>query len=198
MSKDGEEALDLSFGQCCGRFVQDQNRARQAQRLGDFHHLLIRNTQLAYGHGRGNLYAESLEERPGLAQLRACVDQTGSLGFAIEKDIVDGRKVGNEASLLEHHADPRLARLKGIRKPLLMAVHQDAPRRSRGCPHGDLQQGRFASSISAQQGMDASRPDTEINPVKYFCRPEGFYDAEQFECEGWRVRRSVCTCNRVR
>ena len=30
LSKDSEEALDLAFGQCCGRFVQDQNRARQA------------------------------------------------------------------------------------------------------------------------------------------------------------------------
>ena len=90
LSNDGEEALYLSFGQCSGRFVEDQDRARQPQRLGDFHHLLVRDTQLAHGHSRGDSYSESLKERAGLAQLGARVDQSGPLGFAIEKDIVDG------------------------------------------------------------------------------------------------------------
>ena len=73
----GEQRLALAIRQCCGRFIHDQDARVLRQRLGDLHHLLLRDTQVDGECAGVVIESERMQYGERLAMHARVIDQAG-------------------------------------------------------------------------------------------------------------------------
>ena len=127
-----EEPLDLPVGQRRRRFVHDEDARVLRERLGDLHHLLLRDAELVDERARVEIQAERVEQAPGLGVHPPVIDGAGqpAAGLAAEIDVLRDVEIRDERELLEDDGDAQLAGVGGRSQPHRRAV--DAG--SRPCP----------------------------------------------------------------
>ncbi len=167
VADDAEQVLHLGFGDRRGRLVHDQHIGFVAHRLGDLHHLPLRDRQRAdLGRGR-NADAQLVEQRLRPARHFGMVDQAeGILRLAPDPDILGHRHPGHQRQFLVDHGDAALQRIERPLELHLLARKPDRAAVGRINPGDDLHQRGFARAILAHQRMHGAGLQPELDIVE--------------------------------
>ncbi len=141
--------------------------------------MLLRHGELAHrGAGRDRALDAELGQQLGRRLLhRAVVDERSPRWLAAEKDVLGDRPLGEEVELLVDDAHPPLLRLAGVAEADLFAVEEDRPRVGLIGADEDLHQGALAGAVLADDGMDLTGHDVEIDRIEDRHAEEALGDA---------------------
>ena len=151
----GEQLLDLAAGKRGRRLVENEHAHVARDRLDDLGELALPGREISDQGLRIDLDAERLEEFARAPCGSFVVDQPKAvLGLVVQEDVLRRRQRRHETHLLEDHADPRA--LGGFRRVLFerLAVDLDAARGRRMDAVQDLEDGRLAGAVLAEQRVD--------------------------------------------
>ena len=154
------QLCDLLFAQRGGGFVHDDQLGVQGNSLGDLHHLLLADAQLAAFHFYIDLgVTQSLEGLGGLPVHSGIVQKQTLFHGAPHENIIRNRQLLDNVQLLVHTGDSRLPGLNRVLENDLLAVNKDVSL-LRSMDAGEhLDQGGFACAVFSDQTVDLTGSD---------------------------------------
>ena len=163
LADDPEQLGDLGIVQRRGRLVHDQDLGLERQGLGDLHHLLPGDRELADFGARIEPEVQSGEDGRGVAVQGLLVEQEpeGPLGLAADEDVLRGGEVVHQVELLMNDADAEVLRRTGRRNIDGHAVDADFAGVLRIDSGEDLHQGRLAGAVLPDEGVDLAGKELE-------------------------------------
>ena len=186
-----EQAGDLGRRERRRRLVHDDEAGVDRQRPGDLDHLLVGDREIAHQPARVHLQAEPVERALGLAHRRRPVDEAAAPRFAADHHVLGDAERRDEVEFLVDGDDALRLRLVRRRKRHRRAVEDDFAGVGALRARQDLQQGRFAGAVFAEQRMDLARPHLERDLVERDDAGEALGDPSHAEeRRGVRHRRS--------
>ena len=176
-----EDRLDLARVEARRRLVEEQHLARQIHRPRD-------GDDLAHRHRIGveavlHVQIEPVARQQGLRVPRhpPPVGQPEPPRLAAEIQVLGHRQVLQQVHLLVDRPDPEALRLRHRARRDLGPVDADDPRVPRQRPGQDLDQGRLARAVLADQRMDLARLQREIHPIERAHPEEGPRDPTRLQ-----------------
>ena len=109
------------------------------------------------------------------------VDDDAAHRLGAEREVVRDRQVREQAQLLVDDADAELVRMRGARDLDRLAAELDAPGRRRMVAREDLQQGRLAGTVLAEEAVDRACLDVEVDVIEGQRAREALRDAPHAE-----------------
>ncbi len=107
-----KQDFNLPPGQNRRRFIQNQDIGLFAQRLGNFHHLAIRNRKIANTGTRIDIALKLIQKPLGLCAHRGFIKEPSPLDLTTQKDVFFNAKLFGKVKLLMDQDNPMpLARL---------------------------------------------------------------------------------------
>jgi hypothetical protein len=150
-----EHALDVGGRQRRGRLVEDQDLRLARQRLGDLDHLPAREREARDRRQRVDALRAGPRQRGfGDPTLRAAIDQAAPARRVGDADVVGDAEVGHQRQLLEDARDAGSDRFLRVQEAALAAFEHDAALVGLHHAGHDLDQGRLAGAVLAEQGVD--------------------------------------------
>ena len=127
LADDLEQVVDLGVVQRGGRFVEDEDaRALEGERLGDFDHLLLGDGEFADQRFGGELQVQAVEDRLRILVHRRLVDDAKRVArFAADEDVVGDGEVVHQVEFLMDDADAQGLRSARSVDLDLLAAHLD-------------------------------------------------------------------------
>src|SRR5450830_591890 len=189
IADDAKQFVDLCVIERGGRLVHDQDARVERQRLGDFHHLLLGDGQLADLDARVKLEAHALKDLGGLTIERVLVEEyaEASTWFAADKDVLRGTEMIHQVELLMDDADTQLlggARAvdgnflaidKNLAFVLLIDAGQNLHQRRLPAPFSPINAWTSPGSKSSWQLSNASTPGKRLVTLRKRIRyPDSF------------------------
>ena len=176
----GEQLLDLAAGERGRRLVENEDAHVARDRLDDLGELALPGREIPDEGLRIDLDAERLEQLAGAPRGGPVVDQAEAvLGLVVEEDVLRRRQRRHETHFLEDHADPRA--LGGFGRVLFerLAIDLDTARGRRMDAVQDLEDGRLAGAVLAEQRVDLADEHVEADVAERGHAAEGLRDACQ-------------------
>jgi hypothetical protein len=149
-----EQHLDLALVEGGGRLVHDHELGVEADGAGDGHHLLHGG---GIGHERAahvDVDLEAGEKRAGLHMHGRPVEQAEAALLPAEADVLGDRAVGHQVDFLVDGADAGSLRLLRRGEGRGPAVEDDLARILGVVAGQDLDQGRLAGAVLADEGVN--------------------------------------------
>src|SRR5688572_6287970 len=167
VADDLEQMRDFPLGQGRGRLVHDQDVGFVGDRLGDLHHLAVRNRQVAHLDLRIDPDVELLEQGRGLAAQRGMIDEPqGVLGLAPDPDVLRHGHEGHQVQLLMDHGNAVLQRVQRRGQPDVLAAQLERAGIRMIDAGNDLHERGFAGAILAHQGVHRAGPEPERDIIQ--------------------------------
>ena len=157
-----EKVLLLLGRQARRRLVENDHLGLVQHGAGDLDHLLFRRAQRADRHRRRDVEVQRLQKL-----LCGDIDAAQAVveAFLAEEQVLRHRHGRHEAVLLEHHGDAEVTRLERRLRRDGNAIDRHRSRRQRHDAGHDLRQRRLAGAILADQRVDLSASQVEIDAV---------------------------------
>ena len=179
---DLEQIFDLAPGEGCGRLVHDHDPGVDRKRARDADHVLLGDAQGLEQRAGIELDLELDQDLAGATVHRRPIDQTqGAPRLVADEDVL------GDAELIEHHrllvdrgdagGERRLRRDHRERA----AVELQAAGVGLIDAGQDLDQGRLAGAVLADQGRDLARVELEAHAVQRLHARERLADAGKLE-----------------
>ncbi|MGY4425581.1 hypothetical protein ACVWY2_008030 [Bradyrhizobium sp. JR6.1] len=187
-----QQPLRLRNRQAGGRLVHDDHAGIDRERLGDLHHLTLRDRQIVDQCVRCEIGAQPLQQRRHAgAHLRVVHQLQRAAGELLAPDEDIGRDVEilEQVQLLVHKGDAGQGRLVHRHPCVVVAADADHARARRDHAGQHAHQRRFAGAVLADQAQHLAAADAQIDVVE---RPDagiGLADSAEFE---QRLRHSAC------
>ena len=183
-----EQCLCLVFGEAGGWFVHDQHLGVLGQRLGDLGELPVRGAQAAQHRTRVDVDTHHLEDLGGSLAGFPVVDQsTTAQRLRGEVDVLRDGEGGDQAELLEDHADTGSPGTVDGGVGRGFAVYQNLALVGRVHPLKDLHQGRFPGAVAAGKGVYFTLGDFEADVAQNRGGVKGFVDAAHLDRQWGRA-----------
>ncbi len=164
---DVEEFADLGLVEGGGRLVHDEDAGLEAERLGDFHHLLPGDGQFADRHPRVDMDIHAFEDRPRVGVEPCLVDlPEGQARLASDPDVLPDREVAHQREFLVDDADAEILRRFRRGQGHFLTVEQDAAAIGVIDTGQAFHQRRLARAVFAHQGMDLAGVKVEIDRLQ--------------------------------
>ena len=179
IADDGEQRLGLVRRQRGGRLVEDQQFGVAGERLGDLDDLLLGRRERTGLDPRIDMAgADPDEQLARLGRERLAVDQAGPAGHVIaDEQVLHHRQRGDQRQLLVDMDDAGVERRPGIPEDGFLATPTDGAAVARQRARQDVDEGRLAGAVLAQERDDLAGGNVEIDPVQDAVLVEGFRDA---------------------
>ena len=176
---DTEQLNGFGFRERRRGLVHDQHTRVERERLGNLHHLLLRDRQRADQRGRLDGQTDPLQIAPCVGVELAVINERAALGLARQEDVLCHRQMRHEIQLLMDDRNAGRLRLGCRRKP-----HRFTPVRDDAIVCGvlaadDLHQGGFAGTVLAADGMDFAHAQIQIHTIQRNDAGKAFADALQ-------------------
>ena len=176
-----EQVLRLGLGERGGRFIQNEQTHLGEERLGDLDHLLMGARQLADLLVGQDVEAEFADYRTRLGPHRRMIEEAAGAELPAQEEILLDRQLRHQAELLEHRTDPHHPRR--VRREANEAASAKFELAGVGSESAgdDVDQGRFAGAVLAEQHMDLASPQVEIDIVQRQHAGEALGDSGHFQ-----------------
>ena len=162
--QDLEDLLRLLRRQHRGRFVEDEDLRVAVERLQDLDPLLPADRQRADLDLRVDFEAEpATEVDDALVGLLAIEETAADGGLLAEDDVLGDAQDRDEHEVLMDHADPAADRVRRPGQVDLGAVDEDLALVRAREPVEDVHQGRLARAVLAEQRVDLTRADVQVD-----------------------------------
>ena len=178
-SHDGHEVVDLLRRQHRGRLVEDEHGGVAHQRLEDLRPLLDADREIldesVWGHGESVALGDLLDVAPDVTTVEEPQDPT--LGLLVpERDVLGDGEDRDQHEVLVHHADPGLDRVARSVEVDRATVDQQLTlvRRVQAVEH--VHQRALAGTVLAEERVDLTRLDREVDVVVGHQGPEPLGD----------------------
>ncbi len=175
-----EEVLDLLFGEGGGRLVEHHDLGLAGERAGDLDDLLLGGVELADEGAHRQANAEiALEQGVRPLLQRAAIDQrtTGAGALVAEEDRLAHREGRHQQAVLVDEADAELGRALRAHRRDGFAVDRDGAFVGHMEAGEDLDEGRLAGTVLADEAVDLAAADLERGTVEGADAPEGLDEA---------------------
>jgi hypothetical protein len=170
---------------------EDQHLGVGEHRLGDLDHLLLGPGQPADACLRFELEAEPAEHLERLLAHATTVDEPGANRLATEEDVLLHRQLGHQAEFLEHGADAELARLVRGQAAHGLSLIGVAAAIGAQDARDDVDDGRLAGAVLAEENVDLAGRDLQIHPVERAHPGEGLHDPLKLDARDVGRRRGL-------
>ncbi len=184
---------DLAVVERRGGLVHDEHARVEGQRLGDLHHLLLRDGELTHRRARVECEVQPLEDALCVRIQRILVEQPAqpAARLAPDKDVLRRREVAHQVEFLVNDADAQRQCLAWRTRFDRPAVNEDLARVLRVDASQHLHQRGFARPVLAHQRMNFAGHQFESAMVERAHAGERLADIAHRD-EGRRcVHRSV-------
>src|SRR6185437_3109034 len=161
-----EQHLDLMPVEARGRLVQDQHARGEIDRAGDRADMLDRDRIAAERRGYVDMKAVTFQQRRRPPLHLAFADDTTPGWLAPEIEVLRHRQVRQQVHFLIDGRDAGSQRLFCRARRDLAAFEADDARIARQHAGDDLDQGRLARAVLAEQGVDFTRPQREVHAIE--------------------------------
>src|SRR6266550_5359389 len=179
---DLEQAPHLSLRQSRGWFVHDDQGGIQAQCLGNFHHLPPRHAHVHDPRTAVDPQTDAIEYLLSLAPELPPVDGApSSQWLSPQENILANSQVRGLVERLVDDADPKFLSVSWVADFDRPALDDDAARIARVGTAENLHQGGLAGAIFAQQNVDFSPTDVEIDSIQRLNTGEALRNPKHFE-----------------
>ena len=180
-----EQLRDLVGRQRGGRLVHDQDADIERDRLGDLDRLLRGKRQAARraAHVEGD--AELGEDRLGVAEHLPPADHLAAVLMA-DEDVLGDVEVGKEQRLLIDRGDAEALALGGVADGHRLAGEQDFAAIGLVDAGHDLDQGRLAGAVFAEQRVDFAGIERQRHVLERLGGVEPLGDVAHFKNRGCR------------
>ena len=185
-AEDGEDLLRLLGREDRGRLVEDDDLRVPVERLEDLDPLLPADRQGADQRVRVDVEPEPLAEFDDTAMRLAAIEEDG-IGHRLlaEQDVVGDRQHRHEHEVLVDHADAPADGVGRIVDRDGRAIEEDLAGVGRGQSVQDVHERGLAGPVLAEQGVDLTRPDLEVDRVVRDHARIALGDAAHLQ--GWRA-----------
>jgi len=192
LTHDDHELVGLLGGQHGGRLVEDEDLGVARERLDDLDALLHADRELLDDGVGVDVEAEA----PGdLAHLRAGglqVEPPAGAGLLVaQHHVLRHGEDGDEHEVLVHHADARRHGVAGAGEPLDDVVEQDLALVGLVQAVQHVHERGLARAVLAEQRVDLSRFDDEVDVIVGHEAAEALGDAAEFELHNCTLSRGV-------
>ena len=195
LADDSEEALDLAGGEGGGRLVHDEDAGVEGERFGDLDELLIGNGEATDGGANIQVDAKGGEQTLDFAVHRSPIDAAEAVaGLASHEDVLGDVEVGEESGVLMDDGDTAAASIEGAMQDNLLAGNAKKAAVGLVDAGQDLDEGRFASAILANKGMDFAVIEGEIDAPECLNRAKVFGDIAQRDDRLRKGCRNLAHC----
>ena len=182
LTHDVHQLVGLLRSEDGGRLVEDEYPGIPRQRLDDLHTLLDADGEIADDRVGVDLEAEALSD---VAHVLACLGEVEAAEplrlLVAEHDVLGDREDGDEHEVLVDHAD---AGGHGIPRPTEMlhdVIEEDLALIGTVQAIQDVHEGRLAGTVLAEQRVDLTRLDDEVDVVVGDEPAEAFGDPAELE-----------------
>jgi hypothetical protein len=155
------QGADLVAGQRGGRLVEDQDPRPAEQRLGDLHQLAAPERQLLHRPVESDVETDPCADGMSLGGEPAIVDEAATDRDRPQRHVLGDREMRRQAELLLHHGDAVPARFGRGQRRVRPAVDLDAAGVRPQHAREQVDEGRLAGAVLAQQGLHAARADLD-------------------------------------
>jgi hypothetical protein len=138
-----------------GRFVKDENARRAVERPGDLHHLARAEGKIDDWRGDVGLESDQNADFSRLSRKRTIVDEAKTSRKGCQANILGNRQLAREAELLLHDRNARATRRAGRQHTRTAAIDFDSSAVGGERSRQQIDKGRFARTIFADQRVDA-------------------------------------------
>ena len=161
VADDLEQQARFLLGQRRRRLIHDEHFGIERKRLGDFHHLALRNGKSAHQRIRMNIDAEAIETAFGIGTQFLAIDQKTFSRFARKIDVFGNAQMRNEIEFLVNDGDAGGFRFerRGILDLVALMQHRTAGRLIDAAD--DLHQRRLAGTVLAADGVNFAGAQVE-------------------------------------
>ena len=160
---DAGEVGDFRFAQRRGRLVHHDELGAHRKRAGDLDQLLLGDREVAHVRHRVALKPDLVGDRAGVFGEAPPAHEQPRARFAADEHVLGDRHVGGEGEFLIDRDDAGalgvVRRSEGDR----FAIELDFARIGALRAGKDLEQGRLAGAVLAEQRVNLRRPDVEVS-----------------------------------
>ena len=149
-----EEVAHFAFGEAAGGLVEGQHLGVEHQRLGDLQHLPLGDGEAAHLGGRIDVFAQPFQRRGRGPAHRLAVDEAQLGRQVAEHEVLLHAHVRHQVQLLVDHRDAGLDGVPGGAEVHAPAAQFQVAGGGAVGPGEDLEQGRLAGAVLADQGVD--------------------------------------------
>jgi hypothetical protein len=161
----------FSLGGCQGRgwLVHDQDANIMGKRFRDFDDLLLANAKVSHQGGGVQRLFEAVQQFAGNLFLLPMLDDPSSGDFAADENILRDAEIREKLEFLENDPDPGARRLACRLEFDRNSVEENASRGWLGDASQNFHQGRLARSILANEDVNCTLMNGEIDLIEGEC-----------------------------
>ena len=185
VADDAEQVVDLALVEHGGRLVQDEQPGVVGEGARHADDLLRGGREPADRAGRLDLgVPEPGEQLARTADRLPALAEAGGAELVAEEDVLGDAEVGDEVELLVDRGDPEVHRGLRRRQRDRLALPQDLALVGLVARGEDLDQGRLAGAVLAEQAVHLPRAHLELDPSEREHSGEPLDDAAHGEQRG--------------
>ena len=155
---DGEELVDLAWGEHRGRLVEDQDVGLAEQRLDQLDALLFADRQVAHHRGGVDRQAVGTGELVDALRHQGGVEEAAAPGHLVaEHHVLGDGEHRDQLEVLVHHPDAACDRVPGARHLDRLTTQQDLSGVGLVQPEHGVDERALAGTVLAEQAMDLAR-----------------------------------------
>ena len=173
---DLEQMLHFFLCQRGGRLVENDDLGIVGNRLGDLHHLPLRNRHGGHDPLGIHLDAQLIEDGHGIVVHFLFLDETGSGGIAAQPDVIHHIALQRLVQLLMHHGNTVVQGFPAAPEVDLLAFQIDMASILDIHAKQALHQSGFACTVLAHQCVNSTAVNRQRNLIQCLDTREGFAD----------------------
>ena len=163
---DAEQFIDFLCRQSRGRFVHNQNSGIDGQCLGDFHHLLLGNRQIAHHFTGINIDLQIGQNGSGFCLHTLLVHHEALHFLTAQEHIFRNRQMGAHIQFLMDNGNTQRLSLLGIQVAALLTKNRHGTAVTGINTGEDLHQSGLTCAVFSQQGHDFTAAQLKVDIVQ--------------------------------
>ena len=193
-----EKVLNLSPGEGAGGFVHDDQLGIEAERLGDFHHMPLGDTQVL-DQGIGvDVQLHAAQQLSGLLSHSLPIELLGAriAQMVSHEDILGHRKLRKHRGFLMDCHDASRLGIDGIAERHFLSVEREGPAGWDVHTGEHFHQGRLPCPVLSDQSMHFPTSEGEMHIVQGSDTGKYFREVMNLQQCVWHCSSLICTENR--
>jgi len=188
VADEGEEFFRIRLTETAGGLVEDENAAAEGEGARDFDELLFGDAEAAGGDGERDVGAAEIGEGAGGEIARGAeIEERAAVGLGAEDDVFGDAEVGRDGEFLVNGDDAGAAGVEGIARGERSAVELERAGVGRVNAGEDFHEGGFAGAVFADERVDLTGGNVEVDAGKGGGGAEAFVDLGEAQARGHGV-----------